>query len=104
MIPLDNKYHNAAGVFTITRNAQNGLPLSVSDSIFTNARTFNAYGEIGAYSNKIGAADVYTLSMTRDNSGRITQKIENIKGEVITWDYGYDRREKGSGLAIIHCE
>ena len=57
---------------------------SVSDGVSTNARTFNGYGEIDAYSNKIGATDVYTLSMTRDNAGRITQRIENIKGEVIT--------------------
>ncbi|MFA4828189.1 MAG: RHS repeat-associated core domain-containing protein [Thermodesulfovibrionales bacterium] len=78
------------GNYTITRNAQNGLPLSVSDGTLSLSRTFNGYGEIDAYSNKIGATDVYTLSMIRDNSGRITQKVENIKGEVITWNYSYD--------------
>ena len=29
-------------------------------------------------------------SLTRDLAGRITKRVENIGGEMIIWDYGYD--------------
>jgi len=76
--------------FTITRNAQNGLPESVTDGTFTLTRTFNTYGEVDGYGYNIGGSDIYTLSITRDNAGRIVQRIESIQGETITWDYSYD--------------
>ena len=79
-----------AGNFTITRNAQNGLPVSVSDSIFTNTRTFSGYGELDANAYSIGAVNKYSYNLTRDLAGRITQRVEDIGGEMITWDYQYD--------------
>ena len=79
-----------AGAFTITRNAQNGLPLSVSDGVITNARTFSGYGELDSNAYSIGGVNRYSYNLTRDLSGRITQRVENVGGETITWDYGYD--------------
>ena len=72
------------------RNTQNGLPEAVSDGTFTLNRTFNTYGEVDGYGYNIGGNDVYTLSITRDNTGRIVQRVEQIQGETITWDYAYD--------------
>ncbi len=69
----------SVGSFTITRNTQNGLPEKVSDNTYSLTRTFNGYGEIDAYSNKIGTADVYMLSMTRDQAGRITQEDKGVR-------------------------
>ena len=79
-----------AGGYTITRNAQNGLPGSVSDGALTHTRTFSGYGEIDGYSNTINSSDVYTLNATRDLSGRITQRIEVVDGSTVIWDYAYD--------------
>ena len=78
------------GNYTITRNVQNGLPLSVSDGILTNSRTFSGYGELDANAYSIAAVNKYSYNVTRDLAGRITQRVENIGEEIITWDYLYD--------------
>ena len=78
------------GNYTITRNTQNGLPLSVSDGTLTNTRTFNGYGELDGNAYSIGAVNKYSYNLTRDSAGRITQRVESIGGEIITWDYSYD--------------
>ncbi|MBI3378080.1 MAG: hypothetical protein HY035_06750 [Nitrospirae bacterium] len=79
-----------AGAFTITRNAQNGLPVSVSDGVITNARIFSGYGELDSNAYFIAAVNKYSYTLTRDLAGRITQRVENVSGETITWDYSYD--------------
>ncbi|MBF0330149.1 MAG: hypothetical protein HQL10_13425 [Nitrospirae bacterium] len=79
-----------AGTFTINRNAQNGLPESITDGTMTNTRVFSGYGELDGYSYKVNSNGVYTVLMTRDNAGRITQKTEAIGAETNTYDYTYD--------------
>ncbi|MDP3261205.1 MAG: RHS repeat-associated core domain-containing protein [Thermodesulfovibrionales bacterium] len=79
-----------AGAFTITRNSQNGLPVSVSDGTLTNTRTFSGYGELDNNTYTIGGVNKYTWGLTRNLAGRITQRVENIDGATITWDYSYD--------------
>ncbi len=79
-----------AGPFTITRNASNGLPEAVSDGTTTQTRTFSGYGEVDSVGYSVSAAAPYSWSVTRDNAGRITQKVENIGVDTVTWDYTYD--------------
>ncbi|MBI4764608.1 MAG: carboxypeptidase regulatory-like domain-containing protein [Deltaproteobacteria bacterium] len=79
-----------AGFITITRNAQNGLPVTVSDGTLINSRTFNGYGELDGSVYTVGGANKYSYSLTRDLAGRITQKLENVDGITDTYDYGYD--------------
>lgn len=86
----DDSLLASIGSFTITRNANNGLPESVSDGTLSQTRSFNGYGEIDNYSNVVNAVNVYDVSLTRDNAGRITQRIEVIGTETITWNYLYD--------------
>ncbi|GJQ59641.1 MAG: hypothetical protein SCALA701_24420 [Candidatus Scalindua sp.] len=86
----DDGLLTSAGNYTITRNTDNGLPESVSDGVLTRTRSFNGYGEIDRYSHEVNGNNVYDISVTRDNAGRIIQKREVIGAETITWDYGYD--------------
>ena len=86
----DDSLLTSVGGFTITRNTDNGLPESVSDGTLTQTRSFNGYGEVDNYSNTVNAVNAYDVSLTRDNSGRITERIEVIGAETITWDYVYD--------------
>jgi YD repeat-containing protein len=86
----DDSLLTSIGNFTITKNADNGLPESVSNGTLTQTRSFNGYREVDNYSNTVNTVNVYDVSLTRDNSGRITQRIEVIEAETITWDYGYD--------------
>ena len=59
-----------AGAFTITRNAQNGLPMGISDGTFSAARTFNGYGELEGITYAIGGANRYSYTLTRDIAGQ----------------------------------
>ncbi len=79
-----------AGTFTITRNVSNGLPEAVSDGTVVQGRVFSGYGEVDGVDYNVGAGAPYSWSVTRDNAGRITQKVENIGVDTVTWDYTYD--------------
>jgi RHS repeat-associated protein len=78
------------GSITIARNAQNRLPVMVSDGTLINSRTFSGYGELDGAAYTIGGASKYSYSLTRDLAGRITQKTEMLEGVPDTFDYGYD--------------
>jgi len=76
----------AAGRFTITRNAASGLPEQVSDGNMQINRSFNGYGEIDAVENSSG----FSYNLTRNDSGRITAKSEQIEGTSSQFAYSYD--------------
>jgi RHS repeat-associated protein len=79
-----------AGSFSITRNSQNGLPTAVSDGTMTNTRTFSGYGELDGSVYSVGGVPKFSYSLTRDQAGRITKKVEAVDGVTDTFDYGYD--------------
>lgn len=76
----------SAAPFTISRNAANGLPQSVTATGFALNRTYSAYGEIDAVN-----AGAYRYSLTRDASGRIATKTETVDGTTHEWAYAYDQ-------------
>ncbi len=80
----------SAGSFAVARNAQNGLPVSVSDGVFTNTRAFSGYGEVDGNAFSIGGNTKYSYNLTRDLAGRIVQKTESIGGATDIYDYTYD--------------
>ncbi len=79
-----------AGSYSITRDAANGLPEAVSDGTVTQGRDFSSYGEVDGVDYTVGATAPYSWNVVRDNAGRITQKVENIGVDTVTWDYTYD--------------
>jgi RHS repeat-associated protein len=79
-----------AGVFTITRNADNGLPESVTGGALALARTFNGYGEIASQNLALNSLNVASWSLTRDPNGRITDKTETVDGATSGYVYTYD--------------
>ena len=79
-----------SGIFSITRNIDNGLPESVISASLNLNRTFNGYGEIEAESSMINMLDLGSWNLTRDNNGRITQKTETIAGVSSDFVYTYD--------------
>jgi RHS repeat-associated protein len=79
-----------AGSFTITRNTQNGLPLSVTDGTLVQTRTFSGYGELDGIGYSAGSTNKYSYNLTRDLAGRITQKAETFERASVTYDYAYD--------------
>ena len=81
----------SAGTYTVTRNAQNGLPESVSDGTLTVNRTFNGYGEMDGNTYSANNTPIYDWTVARDNAGRIVRKVEYMQDAVMVWDYGYDK-------------
>ncbi len=87
-----------AGIFTITRNVDNGLPESVSSVSLNLNRIFNGYGEVEAESSTINTLAFGSWNLTRNNNGRITQKTETLAG--VTSDYAYTYDTLGRLLTV----
>ncbi|MCD4743039.1 MAG: sugar-binding protein, partial [Desulfobacteraceae bacterium] len=77
--------------YTISRNAQNGLPESVTDNTLTLNRTFNAYGELSQKSINVNANNLFELNLATDNNGRVTTKTETVEGTNSSYAYTYDQ-------------
>ena len=82
----------SSGMFTISRNAGNGLPESVSGGTLSLTRSFNDFGEVDAYDLSISGNNIYSLGLTRNDNGTITHKTETIGGDTTDIDYTYDDR------------
>jgi RHS repeat-associated protein len=82
---------STAGGFTISRNAQNGLPVALSGHGLTQIRSFNGYAELDGAASSVAGVHAYGWSVAaRDSVGRITQREERIGGSVVTWEYTYN--------------
>ena len=79
-----------AGGFTISRNADNGLPESVGDGVLTLSRVFNGYGETDREAYSVGGDRMAWEVTERDDAGRIERKVETVGGQTVTYDYDYD--------------
>jgi RHS repeat-associated protein len=93
--PVSYSYDNdglltGAGAFTITRNAENGLPETVAGGALNLARTFNGYGEVESQAITVNSQNVASWSLIRDNNGRITDKTETVPGTLSGYVYTYD--------------
>jgi RHS repeat-associated protein len=81
---------SGAGNFTIFRNAQNGLPETVTGADLNLTRTFNGYGEVQEQDLAVSSQVLNTWSLTRDNTGRITAKTETVDSVTSNYAYSYD--------------
>jgi RHS repeat-associated protein len=88
-----------SGPFTITRNAQNGLPETISGGALSMSRAFNGYGEEDIENFKVGGRNVASWSLGRDRNGKITSKAETVDG--ITANYAYTYDAMGRLLTVI---
>jgi RHS repeat-associated protein len=79
-----------AGNFLITRNAQNGLPESVSGGALNLSRVFNGYGEMQEQTLTVAGQNNASWSLERDDNGRIAHKIETVNGVTADYVYSYD--------------
>ncbi|OPY76594.1 MAG: tRNA nuclease WapA precursor [Syntrophorhabdus sp. PtaU1.Bin050] len=79
-----------ASPFTISRNAQNGLPTGLTDGTLSISRSYSGYGELDGTTYAVGGTNKYGYTLTRDTMGRTTKKVETIKGVTTTFDYTYD--------------
>jgi len=78
------------GNFTITRNADNGLPESVTGGSLNLTRTFNGYGGVESQNFSVNSLSLTSWGLTRDKNGRITTKTETVEGTTSNYVYTYD--------------
>lgn len=88
-----------AGSFTIGRNVDNGLAESVVGSALDVTRIFNGYGEVDSQAIAVGSRDIAAWSLTRDNNGRISSKMETVNE--VTSSYGYTYDAVGRLLTVV---
>jgi RHS repeat-associated protein len=80
-----------AGSFAVTRNAQNGLPETVTGGALNLSRAFNGYGEQDAEQATVGGVSLPSWQVTRDDTGRIVTKTELLSGTATAeYSYAYD--------------
>ena len=79
-----------AGGFSITRNAQNGLPEAVTGGSLSISRIFNGYGEVSDQGITVSGQQIGSWNLARDDNGRIVQKTETGGGISSTYVYIYD--------------
>jgi RHS repeat-associated protein len=88
-----------SGAFTITRNAGNGLPTSVTGGALNLTRTFNGYGEMESQNFIVNGLGIASWGLTRNKNGRIINKIETVEGMTSNYVYTYD--SMGRLLTVI---
>ncbi|MGH9424178.1 MAG: RHS repeat-associated core domain-containing protein, partial [Thermoanaerobaculia bacterium] len=81
-----------AGQLILSRDPQNGLLTGTSVQAISDQWTYNAFAEPASYAATLDGDNTpfYTEQMTRDDAGRITEKVETIAGASTTSDYTYD--------------
>jgi RHS repeat-associated protein len=88
-----------AGAMTITNNPTNGLITATALGSVTDARTYNAFGELTGYTAKYKTTALYAVTYTRDADGRIASKVETINGTSTTYAYTYDKAGRLTGVS-----
>ncbi len=78
------------GKFTIDRNADNGLPMTVKDSSLEIGRQYNAYGDLTQEATNINGNALFSYATTRNKIGKIITKTETIAAQSIKYEYNYD--------------
>ena len=80
-----------AGALTLAREAASGFLAGTALGSLTDAYTFDStYGELATYSATDGATGLYSATYTRDDLGRIHQKVETVEATSATYVYTYD--------------
>jgi RHS repeat-associated protein len=81
---------NGAGGLSITRSAISGSYETGTLASTVDERTFDSYGGIDSYVARFGATELFSVTYTPDELGRIQAKSETILGAKIDTEYVYD--------------
>ena len=87
-----------SGSFTISRDAANGLPKTVSGGTYSLSRSFSGYGEVTAETTTIGGINRFAYSLSRSPAGRINAKTETVGGTALNYAYSYDELGRLTGV------
>lgn len=80
----------SAGAISLRYNQQNSLLASTMLGGVADSFSYNAFGENTAYQATYAQTNLLGEQYTRDNLGRIAQRIETVAGVTHTYGYNYD--------------
>jgi RHS repeat-associated protein len=83
-----------AGVDQLSLDPQNGRLRGTSLGAVMDSYSYDSNGLFGSYEAQVGVNALYSESVLRDVSGRITQKTETVQGTSHTWNYTYDANDR----------
>jgi RHS repeat-associated protein len=83
-------YHHRALRSWPQQSLQNSLISDSTLGLVIDTRTYNTFGELSTYTANVNGSPVFNVSYTRDNLGRIGEKVETVSGVTSTYDYTYD--------------
>jgi RHS repeat-associated protein len=79
-----------AGSLSLSHNSQNGLLTGTTLGSVNTTWAYNNFAESISYSANYSTTALYDVNYTRDQLGRITEKVETIDGTTTTYTYAYD--------------
>jgi RHS repeat-associated protein len=79
-----------AGIFSVIRNVDNGLPESVNSASLNIDHTFNGFGEVDAEHLTVNGIVISSWNLARNTNGRIIQKMETVADVTSDFAYTYD--------------
>jgi RHS repeat-associated protein len=80
-----------AGALTLSHAPATGFLAGSTLGSLTDSYTYDPiFGELSSYSAADGGTELYATTYTRDELGRIEQKVETIGGVTATYDYTFD--------------
>ena len=83
-----------AGALAFALDPALGLPTAATLGGVTSTWGYNGFGEVNAIGTAFNGGALYHVGYTRDNLGRIAQKVETIGGVTATYDYAYDLADR----------
>ena len=85
--------------FTIGRDANHGLPISLSNGTLNRTFAYNGYGEVTHVSTELNQSTAFGYELTYNSVGQITGKTETLPSGVINeYSYTYDDRYRLTGV------
>ena len=78
------------GPFTLTRGGPGGALSQVSDAALTLTIGFDSMTRVQSRNHVVNANSIFGFDLNRDNTGRITQKVETVSGVSHIYTFAYD--------------
>jgi RHS repeat-associated protein len=80
----------SAGALRLTLDSQNGRLNGTTLGSMTDTYTYDSNGLFASYTANYNGSSLYSESVVRDATGRITQKTETVQGNTHVWGYTFD--------------
>lgn len=95
----DDDLLTQAGALNLNYDPQNGLLTGSTLNSVNDTWSYNGFGEPLDYTANYNSTALYDVTYSRDNLGRISQKVEMIGGVTDTYVYSYDLAGRLIGVA-----